>query len=233
MKNIPLLLGTIVGTFAAIFLIAVLFSRSAAPEVVDAQVVKEGARHVFTTQSENASASASAQVADASEEAVIDLEQKMVQIVEFSDFQCPACRAALPIKDALMEQYPNQVEFVYRHYPLLQIHPNAMISAQAAELAGEYGKFWPMHDLLFENQEVWSDQSMDEAKQTFRQYAEQLGIPGEEFTTKLDDARLKESIQQDISVGDTVRVSGTPTFFVNGQKVSAPEVIPTVSELLQ
>lgn len=224
MKNIPLLLATLVGTFVIIFGVAFLFSKSNTTQEVDAATVVAGARHFFTqaeTQTEGNEATESAQA-----------PQAKIQIVEFSDFQCPACRAAEPIRGELTTMYPDQVEFVYRHYPLTSIHPNAMLAAQASEAAATFGKFWEMHDELFANQLDWSDLSNADARNMFLEYANSLEINTDEFESLLDDATIKQHIQTDINSGNQLRISATPTFFVNGQKVSAPDVIPTVEKLL-
>ena len=136
-----------------------------------------------------------------------------VKIVEFSDFQCPACAAAHPITKRVVEKNKDKVYFVYRHYPL-SIHKNSKLAAQASEAAGNQGKFWEMFDLLFQNQNQWANSS--DAKQIFQDYAQQLGLDVGKFNDDLD--KVKGPIEQDFSDGNRVGVDATPTFFINGKK---------------
>ncbi len=132
-------------------------------------------------------------------------------LVEFSDFQCPSCKAVAPLVDALVAQYGDQLRFVYRHFPLDQ-HPFAEISARAAEAAGMQGKFWEMHALLFENQERLSEDVINELAQS-------LALDMDQFALDLDSAQLKDKVQRDRSLGLRLGVNSTPTFFLNGKKL--------------
>jgi len=136
-----------------------------------------------------------------------------VKIVEFSDFQCPACAAAHPIVKRVVEKNKDKVYFVFRYYPLA-MHQNSKVAAQAAEAAGIQGKFWEMFDLLFENQNKWASSS--DAKQIFQDYALELGLDLEKFKDDFD--KVKGPIEQDFSDGNKVGVDSTPTFFINGKK---------------
>ncbi len=143
-----------------------------------------------------------------------------VVLVEYSDFQCPACGAYHPVVKQLVREFGNDVAFVYRHFPLRQIHPNADLSARAAEAAGAQGKFWEMHDLLFENQKEWSDQK--NAVDNFVKYAESLGLNGEQFKSDIDSKEVKQKVNEDYNGGTLLKISGTPTFFLNGKKLQNP-----------
>ncbi len=144
----------------------------------------------------------------------------VVTLVEYSDFQCPACGTFFPILKQVHEDYEDQLKFVYRHFPLKQIHPNAEAAARAAEAAGLQGKFWEMHDLLFEDQTVWSDQgNVDE---TFEQYASNLGLDVEKFKNDFDSNAVKGAVDDDVEGGFSSGINATPTFFINGQKVPIP-----------
>ncbi|MBI2036156.1 thioredoxin domain-containing protein [Candidatus Microgenomates bacterium] len=158
-----------------------------------------------------------------------------VTIVEFSDFQCPACGAAHPIVKQILEQYQEKINFVYRHFPLPQ-HQHAQLAAQAAEAAGEEGKFWQMHDLIFQNQKEWSESS--QALDLFISYAKSLGLDEEkfkkalsenkfaekiirdknDFKKALSENKFAEKIIRDKNDGSALGVNSTPTFFINGQK---------------
>lgn len=139
-----------------------------------------------------------------------------VTLVEYSDFQCPACAARKPLVESLINEFGNHLRFVYRYFPLSTIHKNAQISSQAAEAAGLQGKFWEMHDLLFENQTLWAAQSNDQAQETFIGYAAQLGLDSEKFKTDLKSDVVENAVNEDYDSGQAAGVTGTPTFFLNG-----------------
>jgi protein-disulfide isomerase len=132
-----------------------------------------------------------------------------VTIVEWSDFQCPFCSRALNTVKELEQKYPNDVKIVFRNLPL-PMHNNAQLAAEAAMAANEQGKFWPMHDKLFSNQ-----QALDRA--SLERYAQELGLDMGKFNSALDTGKFKARVQQDASAAAAVGVSGTPTFFVNGK----------------
>ncbi len=140
-----------------------------------------------------------------------------VQIVEFGDYQCPACAAAHPAIKKIAEEYkdnPN-VTFVFRHFPL-SIHPNARISAQSAEAAGSQGKFWEMHDMIYENQDEWSD--VKSPIDIFVGYAEKLGLDTDKFRSEVKNNQYSAIVSADYKDGDELGVNSTPTFFINGVK---------------
>lgn len=133
-----------------------------------------------------------------------------VVIVEFSDFQCPACKAVEPIIKRVMEKYKDTVRFGYRHFPL-SIHPNAFDAALAAEAAGKQNKFWEMHDLLFEKQ---SDLSKDK----LQSYAKGLDLNMEQFDKDFNSDELRQKILNDQADANKAGLEATPTFFINGVK---------------
>ena len=141
-----------------------------------------------------------------------------VQVVEFGDYQCPACAQAYPTTKRIKEEFEGKITFIYRQFPLPG-HANAQPSAEAAEAAGEQGKFWEMHDKLFETQAQWS--SLADPTTIFVQYAEELELDKEKFADDLTGKVNKERISKDQSDGYEVGVTGTPTFFVNGKKQNA------------
>ena len=98
-------------------------------------------------------------------------ETAPITIIEFSDFQCPACGSYYPIVKQLYQEFGDEIQFVYRNFPLRQIHSNAQLAGQAAEAAGRQDKFWGMHDMIFENQKTWSDQKSRQAEEAFIAYA--------------------------------------------------------------
>lgn len=152
-----------------------------------------------------------------------------IEIVEFSDFQCPACFSVqAPLKE-LLAKYEGKVKFVYRHFPLTQIHKNAQISAQAAEAAGMQDKFWQMHDKLFETQTQW--QGLADPKETFAKYSEDLGMDKEKFVADLDSQVVKDIVANDALAANQNRIGGTPTFYVNGVVTDFPKIEMKLIEL--
>lgn len=145
-------------------------------------------------------------------------------LVEYADFQCPACRAYAPIVKELTDTYKDKILFVYRYFPLYQIHLNARITAQAAEAAGNQGKFWEMHDLLFTNQEDWASKSPSNIEVVLAQYAEKLGLNVEKFKADLNSVATKDRVAVDLASGLKAQVGGTPTFFLNGKMLDYQEI---------
>ena len=139
-----------------------------------------------------------------------------VTVEEFSDFQCPACSGLEPGLKRVMADYNDRVRFVFRNYPL-QMHKYAFIAARAAEAAGLQGKFWEMHDMLYENQKEWSD-SMEPRVQ-FDSYATRLGLDVQRFKADMDRQELAERIKADMLRGNALGVKGTPTVYINGREL--------------
>jgi protein-disulfide isomerase len=139
-----------------------------------------------------------------------------VTIVEYADFQCPACATAYPVVNDLLEEYGEEIRFVYRHFPLI-IHRNAEPSAWAAEAAGQQGKFFEMHDLLYANQDEWSEARSPE--NVFRGYAEELALDLEAYDGAYLSEETRERVSADLENGREFSITATPTFFVNGKLV--------------
>ncbi len=144
-----------------------------------------------------------------------------VLIVEYGDFQCPSCAGAAPNVTALMEEYGDRVGLVFRNFPLTTIHPNARAASAVAEAAGLQGKFWEMHDLLYERQNDWSNQDITKRTETFNLYAEELDLNVEQFKTDIASAGVGQKISFDQALGKNAGVDATPTFFINGEKLDA------------
>ena len=138
-------------------------------------------------------------------------------MVEYSDFQCPSCASYQPIIEALLNDFPNDLRFVYRHFPLVAIHKNALSAAMAAEAAGLQGKFWEMHDLLFEKQAEWSQKS--DPKDFFVGYAKELGLDEKEFISDFESKSLDEKLRSSLKEADSLGLSYTPTFFLDGREI--------------
>ncbi len=148
-----------------------------------------------------------------------------VTVVEFGDYQCPACEAAYPITKQMLAQYSGRINFVFRNFPLPQ-HANAPMAAEAAEAAGAQGKFWQMHDKLYDTQNDWADSQ--NPLPLFTAYAKDLGLNVSEFQSDVTGNKDAGVIQSDQNDGNFLGVNETPTFFVNGQKIAG---VPTLSQL--
>jgi len=144
-----------------------------------------------------------------------------VFLIEYLDFQCPACGSYYPLVKQLREEYNDKVLFAARHFPLTQIHPNAMSAARAAEAAGRQGKFWEMHDILFEKQKEWSNARNPE--DLFVSYADSIGLNRDQFLNDYKDKTLDDKIEADRNSATKLGAQGTPTFFLNEEKIQNPQ----------
>ncbi|CAN5142380.1 hypothetical protein BH11PAT4_BH11PAT4_6880 [soil metagenome] len=142
-----------------------------------------------------------------------------VTITEYADYQCPGCAGMAPVINEVVSK-TDYVKLEYRNYPLSQ-HNKARLAARAAESAGRQGKFWDMHAILFANQSTWESTSLTSFRETVKEYAKNLGLNIDQFVADLDDDSIDEQINQDISDGNKVPVTGTPTILVNGQKLES------------
>ena len=138
-------------------------------------------------------------------------EDAEVTLVEYGDFECPFCGGAYPIVKEVQEYFGDRLRFVFRNFPLRELHPHAAVAAQTAEFAGAHGKYWPMHDLLFENQGRFGDEF-------FFALAEELKLSGELLGKALDEGTFEARVVSDFRGGVRSGVNGTPTFFINGQR---------------
>ncbi len=145
-----------------------------------------------------------------------------IVLIEYSDFQCPACGRYYPILKELSQEFKNNIQFVYRHFPLRQIHANAQFAAQAAEAAGKQGKFWEMHDVIFEKQSEWSNQKREQVEENFISYARVLNIDVTQFKEDLNSKEVIDKVNNSYQGGIKARVNSTPTFFLNGEKIQNP-----------
>ncbi|MDP2676950.1 MAG: thioredoxin domain-containing protein [bacterium] len=144
-----------------------------------------------------------------------------VTIIEYADFQCPACKAYYPVVKSLSKEFSgSDVAFVLRHFPLRSIHANAESSSRAAEAAGLQGKFWGMHDLLFERQGDW--EKLRDPKDTFKAYAQEIGIDVARFESDMDSDAVKDAVNAGFASGISAGVNSTPSFFINGNYISNP-----------
>jgi protein-disulfide isomerase len=152
----------------------------------------------------------------ATDDSVSDLQARTlgpaeasVTLVEYGDFECPNCKQAAPAVKFLLNHFAGRIRFVYRHFPLEEVHPHALHAAEAAEAAGEEGKFWEMHDLLFANQSRLTAPDL-------RRYAEEVHLDVRLYQLAMQEHRYLNRVRTDQESGRERRVRATPTFFLNG-----------------
>jgi predicted DsbA family dithiol-disulfide isomerase len=148
-----------------------------------------------------------------------------ITIVEFSDFQCPFCSRATATLKKLDAAYPGKIRVVYRDFPLVQIHPNAARAAEAAACANEQGKFWPMHDAMFEHQDKLGEADL-------KQSAAALGLDATAFNTCLESGRHTAQWKKDTTEGESYGVQSTPAFFINGRLVVGAQPYESFARIL-
>ncbi len=140
-------------------------------------------------------------------------------LVEYSDFQCGTCAGFHFVLKRLMKEMGEDLRFVFRHFPLRQ-HANAKLAARSAEAAGRQGKFWEMHDALFNKQKEWAKKEKEAAEEIFVQYAASLNLNVEQFKKDLRSPKIIEKINEDYQRGLDSGVNATPTLFLNGEKIA-------------
>ncbi len=150
-----------------------------------------------------------------------------VELVEFSDLQCPACASYHPYIMRFLKIYQGKLRFVYRHFPLISIHPQSPLAALAAEAAGKQGRFFEMVELLFEKQKEWG--AVREPRPLFIDYAKQLGLDIQKFQEDLFDEELARKVNADLTEAREKGLNSTPSFFINGERV----VVRNPAELLE
>jgi protein-disulfide isomerase len=149
-----------------------------------------------------------------------------VTLVEYGDFECPHCGRAYPVVKEIQSRLGGQLRFVFRNFPLTQIHPHAGRAAEAAEAAGGQGHFWEMHDQLFEHQAALDDESL-------KGYAGEIGLEQDRFERDLQDGVYAPRVREDFVSGVRSGVNGTPTFFINGFRHDAPWELESLLAALQ
>jgi protein-disulfide isomerase len=145
-----------------------------------------------------------------------------VEVVEFGDYQCPACGNAYPWTKKILADYQGKITFYFRNFPLTNLHPNALAGANAAEEAAVQGKFWEMHDKLYESQAEWATLAPEAVVAKFGDYATALGLDADKLKSAVTNQTYKDLISRDVTDGNTLQVNATPTFYVDGRKVDKP-----------
>jgi protein-disulfide isomerase len=146
-------------------------------------------------------------------------------LVEYGDYECPACGAAYPLTEALLEALGDEVRFVYRHFPLMNVHPHAEHAAEAGESAAAQKRFWEMHDTLFRNQNALEDEDL-------ARYAAVMHLNLNRFIRDVLEEAYGDRIREDFHSGIRSGVNGTPTFFINGTRYDGPRDLESMAAAL-
>lgn len=153
-----------------------------------------------------------------------------VTLVEFGDYQCPYCGQYFPVVEEVIAKYGDQIKFQFKNFPLTSIHQNAFAAARAAEAAGLQGKFWEMNAALYSNQQAWSEQT--DPTPIFTQFAQQLGLNVDQFKKDSGSSKVNDLINADMAEGTKLKVTGTPAFFINGEKIEVSNSVESFSKAI-
>jgi protein-disulfide isomerase len=148
-----------------------------------------------------------------------------VTLVEYGDYECPHCGRAYPIVKALQQRFGRELRFVFRNFPLREMHPHAEAAAETAEFAASHGKFWEMHDLIYENQQALSGR-------LFAELAQGLKLDAKALAKALEAHEFADHVQKDFVGGVRSGVNGTPTFYINGQRHDADFELETLARAI-
>lgn len=167
--------------------------------------------------------------------------KKNVTLIEYGDFECSACYYYEPVVQQVIEKYKDDIAFQFRHFPLTAIHQHAMAGHRAAEAAARQGKFWEMHDILFQNaHQVGQDGKLIDIEWTattnpqpfFDKYAKTIGLDLEKFKTDMKSDEVNAAINADLAEGKRLGLSGTPSFILDGKKIDTPNNLEGFSKLI-
>lgn len=155
--------------------------------------------------------------------------KKNVTLLEYGDYQCPACESYYPIVKQVVAKYKDDITFQFRNLPLTQIHQNAFVGARAAEAAALQNKFWEMHDMLYDNQDAWSESS--DPASYFYKYANELGMNLDQYKKDYASSKVNDTINADIAAfNKTGATMATPTFFLDGKKIDTTASVDSFSK---
>lgn len=209
--EVKTLLG--IGAVTLIILLGGVYFLSKTPAGVDTQTKKADPKLLIRKDSNK-----------------ITTDSAKLTLVEFGDFQCPACGNMHPVVKQILNDNKGKITFVYRNYPLSQ-HKNAQIAAETAEAAGSQGKYWEMVDLLFENQAEWNESNTP--LDIFADYAKKLALDEDKFKQEVSGQSHINKINQDKEDGNNLGVNSTPTFFVNNEKFEGTDLRTVIKTALK
>lgn len=182
-----------------------------------AQFANNGHQRMLTKEGKDATVSANPAV-------------KSITMVEYGDFQCPACKAYHPLVLDVLKAYPKQLKLIFKNYPLTTVHKNAMAGAIAAEAAGRQGKYFQIADMLYDKQAEWAEQDNPQGK--FEEFAKEVGLNVEQFKKDQQDKALSDLIDNERNEGIKNGVTGTPSFFINGKKIENPANLEAFKKII-
>lgn len=165
------------------------------------------------------------------EKAKAESDSAKVTLIEYGDFECPACASYYPLVKQLGNDFTKDLRIVYRFFPLTNIHKNAMIAAQAAYAAGLQNKFWEMHDALYENQNSWAN--LSDPKDTFFEYAKELKLDLSKFKTDVTSSSTESFVKEAQASATSIGINSTPTFIVNGKRIQNPAGYEEFKKIIQ
>lgn len=158
-------------------------------------------------------------------------ENGIITVSEYGDFQCPACAGFFPVVSQVKEAFKDQIRFEYVHFPLVQIHPNATAAHRAAQAAANQGKFWEMHDVLYQRLQSWSDSTNPSS--IFEEYAREIGLDMDQYSNEVNTSDILGVINADIERGKNLGVNSTPSFFIDGEAIDDLSSLSTVEGFSQ
>lgn len=154
-----------------------------------------------------------------------------INLVEYSDFECPACRAYQPFVEQALQDLDGKIKFTYKYFPLSQIHKNALLASKAAEAAGKQNKFWQMHKLLFEKQEEWAENN--DAIKLFINYAKDINLDINKFQKDTNSQETEQKVQDNLNEALNLGLNSTPSFILNGKILITPAKYQDFKALLE
>jgi protein-disulfide isomerase len=156
-----------------------------------------------------------------------------VTLVEYGDYECPYCEEYYPVVKQVQQEFNTQMTFQFRNFPLVSVHQNAFAGARAAEAAALQGKFWEMHDALYDNTnwQVWSTAS--DPTQYFDQYAQQLGLNLAKFKQDFSSTAVNDTVNADMAAGNKLGINGTPTFYLDGKQISPQPTLASFESFIK
>lgn len=156
-----------------------------------------------------------------------------VILIEYSDFQCPACAYFYEMVEDILDEFGNHMQFAYRHFPLKTIHNKAVLAAQATEAAGLQGKYWEMYSRIFEYQATWSSLSVNDAENEFIRYAAGLNLDQKQFIADLNSSKVENLVEAEFQSALEGGLNSTPTFFLNGERIKSPKNLDEFRTLIR
>jgi protein-disulfide isomerase len=214
MQNVKILIATLVLTLVAVFGLSWLSKNWLAPSPGTSSQLSVPESELIANNPHVRGATESAQYT----------------IVEFSDFECPACASVSPYLEDIVARYPDKVRLVYRHFPLVNIHPLAYRMAEISEAAATQNKFWEMHDYLFDHQIELSEMSVEQLTQTILDRSQEIGVDSTRLEADLLSGQYQTNVEEDLRYAERLGLSFTPSIFLNGTLTPIDQLEKAISQ---